>query len=67
MWLVVMTKNKFISKETFALTFYFTGLSSDNILAIFRNWKNKTMTQDVEKVKSVLKNRLPSENHSTLE
>lgn len=44
-----------------------TGFSSDKMLAVFRNWKNKNTQQDVERVKRLLKEKLSIDNHVTLE
>jgi hypothetical protein len=47
--------------------FISTEYTANRILAVFRNWKNKQTSSDIERIKSLLKEKLSSDNHSTLE
>lgn len=48
-------------------TFTSTDFSSDRMLVVFRNWKNKNISEDVDRMKNLLKEKVSSDNHSTLE
>lgn len=37
------------------------------MLAVFRNWKSKQAPEDVERIRRLLQEKLPSDNHTTLE
>jgi hypothetical protein len=37
------------------------------MLAVFRNWKNKQAPEDVERIRQLLKEKLSSDNLTTLE
>lgn len=47
--------------------FLSTEFTASRMLAVSRNWKNKQAPTDVERIKNLLKEKLPNDNHSTLE
>lgn len=55
------------SFEFHIFCFHFAEFSHDRILALFRNWKNKSAQGGVDLIKNSLREKLPSDNHSTLE
>lgn len=57
---------KFDTKKNFLL-FISTEFTANRMLAVFRNWKHKQTSSDIERIKSLLKEKLSSDNHSTLE
>lgn len=44
-----------------------TEFPSERMLALFRNWKNKNILEDVDRMKNLLTEKVSSDNHSTLE
>jgi hypothetical protein len=56
-----------LSSENFSILTSSTEFPSDKMLAVFRNWKTKHAPEDVERIKKLLKAKLSSDNHSTLE
>jgi hypothetical protein len=55
------------SSENFSIFTFSPEFPADKILAVFRNWKAKHAPDDVERIKKLLKEKLSSDNHSTLE
>lgn len=63
---------KFLFFSIFSIKFLiissiFLEFSGDKILAVFREWKDKSTTADVNLIKTFLKNKIPTDNHITLQ
>lgn len=59
----------FVHDTQLNLTIFFLSAeqSSHRTLAVFRSWKNKQLSGDVEEIKSLVRGKVPADNQATLE